>query len=121
VSNENPELAGYEPYAGKPLRSRRLMWVMRLIVIVGVVSLVLPGIYTTVSVGASNAERACAFRVAQADPSAAGSEARFEVFGPGGLGYECYLLDPFNGDQHVYSLGLIPVAPRGDTVPASNL
>lgn len=112
MSDEHPELSGYEPYADKPLRSAQRVWGIRLIVVVAVAALILPGVFTTISVGSSNAERACAYRVALVDPAAGGFDARFELFGPGVLGWECYLVDPFNGERHVDSMGLIPVAPR---------
>jgi hypothetical protein len=120
VSDEHPELAGYEPHAQKPLRSPKLVWGIRLVVVLAVLALVLPGVLTTVSVGSSNAERACAARVALAYPFAGGSEARFELFGPGVLGWECYLVDPATGDVHVDSMGLIPVAPRQTGVPTQD-
>jgi len=51
---------------------------------------------------------------------ATGVSARFEVFGPGGAGWECYATGGFGGDRHVASLGLIPVSPRLSPVPVSN-
>ena len=120
VTDEHPELAGYEPYEEKPLRSKRMAWLLRLVVIAAIIGLVLPGLVTTVSVGTSNAMRACAYRVALVEPSL-DSAARFELFGPGFLGWECYAVDPFSGDRHIDSMGLIPVAPRVSQVPSQGV
>lgn len=116
MSDNHPELNGYEPYAEKPLRKPLFTWLLRAVVILAVLGLVLPGILTTVSVASSNAQRACAYRVAVADPQASGYIAKFEVFGPGGLGWECYSADSFDGAHHIDSMGLIPVAPSAAQV-----
>jgi hypothetical protein len=115
--DEEPELAGYVPHQGPPLRGPRQLLMMRIVVIVGIGCLVLPGAITTVSVAASTAKVACAAWVAYEAPEATGSSARFEVFGPGGIGWECYTVGAFGGDRHVASLGLIPVSPTLSPVP----
>lgn len=110
---EHPELAGYDPSDDRPLPTRkRRMFIMRIIVIVGVIALVLPGIVTTMSVGSATAEAACATWVRYLAPDARASSARFELFGAGGIGWECYGSDAFGGDRHVASLGLIPARPQ---------
>jgi hypothetical protein len=115
---EHPELAGYDPADDRPLGGRRRMVVIRAIVILGVVALVLPGIVTTISVSSATAEASCATWVRYAAPDASGSSARFEIFGAGGIGWECYTVGAFGGDRHVASLGLIP----GDAkLPAPSL
>ena len=105
---EHPELAGYDPGDDRPLRGKRRLFIIRGVVILGVVALVLPGIVTTVSVGSATAAAACASWVRYSVPDASGSSARFEIFGPGGIGWECYTVGAFGGDRHVASLGLIP-------------
>ena len=116
---EHPELAGYDPTDDRPLpgRKRRLL-IMRIIVLLGIIALVLPGIVTTISVGSSTAATACAAWVRHSAPDASGSSARFEIFGPGGIGWECYSVAAFGHDQHVASLGLIPSAAN---VPAPSI
>src|SRR3954465_8968868 len=104
------ELSGYEPHEGRPLRSRRVVNIMRLIVVLGIVGLVLPGVVTTVGVASRTANTACADWVAYEVPDAEGFDARFELFGPGVLGWECYSVGAFGGDEHIVSLGLIPSA-----------
>lgn len=105
---QHPELAGYDPADDRPLGGRRRMVVIRSVVVLGVIALVLPGIVTTVSVSSATAESACATWVHYAAPDASGSSARFEIFGAGGIGWECYTVGAFGGDRHVASLGLIP-------------
>ena len=110
--NEHPELAGYQPHESRTLRRGKMLRVMRVVVIIGVVSLILPGIITTMTFSAAAAQRSCEIWVANQVPGSPGSEARFEAFGPGGLGWECYTKGAFGGDQHVASLGLIPGPPK---------
>jgi hypothetical protein len=116
VSDEHPELSGYEPYEDRPMRSARKTWAFRLVVLLAVLALVLPGVFTTVSVGTSNARKACTYRSAVVDPSLTPAP-RFELFGPGGLGWECYAIDRFGDKVHIDSMGLIPVAPRVTQLP----
>jgi hypothetical protein len=115
---DEPELAGYVPHDEQPLRGKRRTLIFRFVVLVGVASLVLPGIVTSASVASATANRSCAIWVHYAAPDAAGSDARFEIFGPGGIGWECYSVGAFGGDRHVVSLGLIPGEPR---LPAHTL
>jgi hypothetical protein len=105
---EHPELAGYEPIGEPRARSRRTVVALRVVVIVGILALVLPETFTIVTVGAANAQRACHTWVKYAVPDAESASARFELFGPKGVGYECYAIGAFGGDRHVASLGLIP-------------
>jgi hypothetical protein len=111
-----PELAGYVPTEGIP-RRRRTLAAMRVVVIVGIACLVLPGIFTTWSVASSTAQTACAAWVKYEAPGATGESARFEILGTGGMGWECYATGGFGGDRHVASLGLIPVSPKLSPVP----
>lgn len=105
---EHPELAGYDPGEERPLRGRRRVVLIRVVVALSVVALVLPGLLTTASLNANNAAAACAIWVRHSAPDASGSSARFEIFGAGGIGWECYSVGAFGGDRHVASLGLIP-------------
>ncbi|MCW4386412.1 hypothetical protein OH146_11575 [Salinibacterium sp. SYSU T00001] len=115
--SEHPELDGYEPYEERPRRSGRRMLLLRAVVLVAVLALLLPGLVTTVSLGARNAELACDFRGALLQPGANRYEARFELFGPGGIGWECYATDQLGDERHVTSMGLIPVAPGPGSEP----
>ncbi len=108
MTDEHPELTGYDPGDGRPLRSPALMRTLRVTVVVGIVAMIVPGVITTVSVGAATAARSCAAWVGYLKPGATGSSARFEFFGPGGPGWQCYSVGAFGGDSLVASLGMIP-------------
>ncbi len=118
IYDDEPELAGYVPTEGAPSR-RRMRLVLRIVVVLGVAALVLPGVLTTMSVAAATAQEACTAWVAYEAPEATGASARFEVFGVGGPGWECYTVGAFGGDKRVASLGLIPISPRLSPVPRS--
>ncbi len=111
-----PELAGYVPNEGIP-RRRRMLRVMRVFVFVGIACLVLPGVFTTFSVASATAQTACAAWVRYEAPDATGESAGFEIFGAGGIGWECYATGGMGGDRHVASLGLIPISPKLAPVP----
>jgi hypothetical protein len=72
MHDDEPELAGYEPGDGTPLRSRRMLLIMRIVVVVGLVAFVLPGIITTLVVAANAAQESCRRWVGYED---SGSEA----------------------------------------------
>jgi hypothetical protein len=116
---EQPELAGYEPYGEKPLRRRSTTWLIRCLVLLGIAALVLPQVFTTISVGKQNAERSCQAWVDYEVPDATGAVAHFELFGEGGIGWQCYSVGAFGGDRLVASLGLIP-GPAKIPSPGSN-
>ncbi|MES2094458.1 MAG: hypothetical protein V4531_11695 [Actinomycetota bacterium] len=118
IYDDEPELAGYVPTEGVPSR-RRMRFVLRIVVVLGVAALVLPGVLTTMSVAAATAQEACSAWVAYEAPEATGASARFEVFGVGGPGWECYTVGAFGGDKRVASLGLIPISPKLSPVPRS--
>jgi hypothetical protein len=105
---EHPELSSYDPAEDRPLRRRRHVVLIRIVVGLSVIALVLPGILTIASLSATNAAQACAIWVQHSAQDASGSSARFEIFGAGGIGWECYTVGAFGGDRHVTSLGLIP-------------
>ncbi|PPF78702.1 hypothetical protein C5B96_14270 [Subtercola sp. Z020] len=111
-SDDEPELAGYEPHGNRPLRSARKVQLMRAVVVLGIVALVLPGILTTYSLAKATAGAACAANVAYRVPSARSSTVRFELFGPAGVGWVCYSVGAYGGDRKpVAALGLIPSYP----------
>lgn len=116
--DDEPELAGYVPSStGRPLRSPHLVRMMRLVVVLGIACLILPGVITGFSVAANTAHDACAAWVRYEAPGARGSSAQFELFGSGGMGWQCYTVGAFGGDRRVASLGLIPISPRLSPVP----
>ncbi|KGJ80396.1 hypothetical protein GY21_02780 [Cryobacterium roopkundense] len=113
MSDNYPELSGYEPHDSKrPLRSRHLTRLMRIVVVLGLLALVVPGVLTTMRVASTTAANACIVDVARYYPFASSSDARFEFTGPGGLGWQCYAIDRNERETFVTPLGLIPSAPQ---------
>ena len=105
--DDEPELAGYQPH-DRPLRSRRLMMVMRVVVLVGLVGLILPGILVTISTANRTAAASCTIYARYYAPESSSAEARFELFGGGEPGWNCYAIH-FGGDETLVArLGLIP-------------
>jgi len=121
MSDNYPELSGYEPNDDKrPLRSRHTVRLMRIIVVLGLFALVVPGVLTTMRVASGTADAACAYDVSRYRPDSVAASARFELFGPGGLGWQCYAIDINERERFVTPLGLIPSAPRTD-VPGRSI
>lgn len=115
--DEEPELAGYEPHE-KPLRSPHLITVMRVVVVIGLVGLILPGILVTMSTANRTALSTCAAYTAYFAPDAVDFSTRFELVSPAGMGWNCYAIE-FGGDEVlVAALGLIP---GGATLPSGPL
>lgn len=92
----------------RPLYSVRRRRVLRAFVIIAVAAMLLPILASLVTTAAGSAAAACARAVAYSVPDATSSAARFEFFGQGGLGWQCYAVGGFGGDRFVGSLGLIP-------------
>jgi len=115
MSDNHPELSGYEPNDDKrPLRSPHVMRLMRVVVVLGLLALVVPGVLTTMRVASGTATAACTYDVARYYPNSVAVSARFEFFGAGGLGWQCYAIDINERETFVTQLGLIPSAPRPD-------
>jgi hypothetical protein len=109
MSDDHPELAGYEPTdSSRPLRGRRMLLMMRLTVVLGILALLVPGVLTTVSITTATATTACAGAVARYSPFAAGASAAFEFAGPGGFGWQCYSVDTNKRRTFLVPLGIIP-------------
>ncbi|QYH36864.1 hypothetical protein [Salinibacterium sp. M195] len=118
--DEHPELDGYEPHGERPLRSKTFVWVMRVVVVLGLIGLVVPGIVSAAGTANSTANRTCAVYTEYLAPQAVSYDIRFELFGQGEPGWKCYSI-AFNGNETLLrSLGLIPgpaIIPRS---PADN-
>ncbi|WP_223691157.1 hypothetical protein [Leifsonia poae] len=111
TSDDHPELAGYEPMQS-PLHGPRRMIAMRVVVVLGLVALILPGVLVTVSIAATTAGNTCAVYVAHYAPNANSSSATFDLFGPAGPGWQCYALNTEGDSTFVAPLGLIPSTPH---------
>ena len=117
--DDEPELAGYQPARDddRPLRNPHLVTVMRVVVVVGLVGLLLPGILITAATASATATRTCAIYTAYYVPEAVDFSARFELFSPAGMGWNCYAVQ-YGGDELlVRALGLIPGGPRLPSAP----
>ncbi len=115
MTDNHPELSGYEPHdASRPLRSTRVTTVMRIVVVLGLIGLIVPGVLTTMQVASTTASNTCQVAVGRYYPFAVASDARFELSGPGGFGWQCYSIDQNERETFVSPLGIIPSAPRLD-------
>lgn len=97
---DEPELAGYVPNEGMPHRRRQLR-VARVVILVGIAALVVPGAIGTWQLARSSAVRSCADDDRMLGRAHA-SVARFDLFGPG-----WYCTDAVHGTD-LTGLGLIP-------------
>jgi hypothetical protein len=111
TDEEHPELMGYVPLDSGPLRSRRTTQLIRFVVVLGLVALILPGIITTIAVATDTATRTCSVYVKRYAPSANGSSVSFQLFSPGGPGWQCYSTNTEGDQTYLAPLGLIPSAP----------
>ncbi|SFR73654.1 hypothetical protein SAMN05428970_1583 [Agromyces sp. CF514] len=113
MTDEHPELAGYEP-ADRPRRPGRQR-AIRIAVLVALAGMVLPIVLSTFSVATSTARSTCAAFAAAATGSTTDdvtTEAPFELFAAGGPGWQCYVTAQ-NGDRrHLANFGMFPAAPR---------
>jgi len=110
--DEQPELVGYDPGDGRPLRSPHMLLAMRLIVILGVAALVLPGVIGEVMLNVKDAAESCKRWVSYESPGDV-SSVSFEILGAQGSGWQCSTrADSFGGSQFIASLGWIPGPPQ---------
>ncbi|MGV8897288.1 MAG: hypothetical protein ACOH1U_12560 [Rhodoglobus sp.] len=110
--DDEPELAGYEPHGGRPLRSPHLLRVMRVVVVLGLIGLVLPGILIGMSTANNTAQRSCAVYTSYLAPEAVTFSARFELASPSGTGWNCYAVG-FGGEETLLAaMGIIPGGAR---------
>lgn len=117
--DDEPELAGYQPHE-RPLRGRHFSTIMRVVVVLGLAGLVLPGILITLGTANRTATATCAAYTAFYAPEAVGYSTRFELVSPAGMGWNCYAI-AFGGDELLLkSLGLIPGGVRLPQAPIEN-
>lgn len=111
----HPELAGYVPTSdGSPGRPGRVL-VLRVMVVLGIAVLIVPGVLFTIGVAAATAAQTCAVYVRHYAPDATGSSAPFQLFSPAGAqwaGWQCYSTDTGGDLTYIAPLGLIPSAPH---------
>lgn len=109
--DDEPELAGYVPIERSSLHGQRRQRAMRILVLVAVAALVIPGVLSTLSLAQHTAEHTCAVYVRRYQPRAVGSASHFDLFGPRGPGWDCYSVDSARNETFLVLLGLIPSAP----------
>ncbi|WP_240034771.1 hypothetical protein [Glaciihabitans arcticus] len=115
--SDHPELDGYEPMRDKPLRSPHLQMVMRVVVVLALVGLILPGIIVTWTTASATATRTCGTYAGVFAPTAEATSVRFELFGPEGPGWNCYVREFGGAESLLRALGLIPgaaIVPSGE-------
>lgn len=116
TDDENPrELDDWEPYnppgdeTTSPWERRRR--VMRIVALVTMIAMVVPGALTSWAIAQSTAERSCRIAVDYYANERTPSRVAFELGSPDTLGWNCYAIAP-TGEVRVALLGLIPGPPR---------
>jgi Tfp pilus assembly protein PilE len=85
MSDFHPELSDSDSDDDqRPLRSKRMLTVMRVVVVLGVLALILPGVITTLHLAKVTAANACLAAVARYYPLAESNSSRFELAAPAG-------------------------------------
>jgi hypothetical protein len=105
--DEPAELRGYQSSGLRPLRSPTLVRIMRVVIVLGVVGLIVPGLYATLALQARTAAVMCARSVA-GGTFGVEPDARFEVAGPVGPSWYCYGRGFDGHEVLVRVLGFIP-------------
>ena len=119
TDDDEPELAGYEPHDGSLRRDRRRV-ILRAVVIIGLVALILPGIIVTLGTANRTATTSCGIYVSYYAPEAIAASVRFELVGPDGPGWNCYVRE-FDGSEFLLApLGLIPGGAYIPTTPVES-
>jgi hypothetical protein len=112
MTGPHPELEP-DPYDDDgPMPGERRRRVLRVAVLIALGALVLPLFLSVYSVAKSAADRACAVYVAAYDTNAAGFRTSFELFAPGGPGWECLAISENGSSRSLGNLGPLPAMPR---------
>jgi hypothetical protein len=111
------ELAEYDPGDDRRVHSATRARVLRIMVVLGLVGLVLPGVLVTIGTQIATADAACGIVVAKLAPDSVGTAARFELAGADGPGWYCYALQYGGSEVLVRFIGLIPGLRSGPIEP----
>jgi ferric-dicitrate binding protein FerR (iron transport regulator) len=112
VTGPHPELEP-DPFDDDgPTPGQRRRRVLRIVVLVALGALVLPLVLSAYGVAKSAADRACAVFVAAYDTNAAGFRTTFDLFAPGGAGWECFAISENGTSRLLGNLGPLPAIPR---------
>lgn len=104
----HPELRGSEPDDERPLRHPAFQHAVRIIVVIGILALIVPGIVISIMTANNTAQVACRLVVAEKAPDSVSYEPRFELMGVDGPGWYCYARDFDGTETLLQALGLIP-------------
>lgn len=114
----HPELADYVPGDGGSVRRPLTLKVIRVVIVIAVVALILPGVIYTINVQVETAGAACAIVVSATAPTAT-PDARLQLWGGNGPGWYCYARSFDGSELLLRSLGMIPgLVYRPSGVPA---
>ncbi|QEO09530.1 hypothetical protein [Protaetiibacter larvae] len=103
-----PELAFSEPGEVSALRGPRMQRVARVVVVLTLAALILPGVLIGVTTAARTAELACRVVASTEAPDASATVARFELSGGEGPGWYCSVSDFGGRETQLRFLGFIP-------------
>jgi len=117
--DDEPELANYQPHE-KPLRGPHLVTIMRVVVVIGLVGLLLPGLLLTLNTANSTATRSCAAYTQYYAPEAISFSARFELASAAGMGWNCYAVNFGGRELLIAAMGIIPGGPRLPSGPVES-
>ena len=106
-----PELDGYEAIESKPAPTNRRRRLVQAAALVGIVLLLLPMFAAQAQISQRSADGWCASWVRYEVPEPSVPAARFEIFGPSFIGWECYATNVVGGDRYIGPLGIIPGQP----------
>lgn len=101
------ELADYEPGEARRRPAERTQRLMRVVVVIAIIALVLPGVLISITTASRTADLACRIVASTAAPEAV-PEARFDLAGPEGPGWYCYATDFGGRELQLRFLGFIP-------------
>ena len=112
MTGPHPELEP-DPFGDEgPMPGQRRRRVLRIVVLVALGALVLPLVLSAYGVAKSAADRACAVFVSAYDTNAAGFRTTFDLFAPGGAGWECFAISENGTSRLLGNLGPLPAMPR---------
>jgi hypothetical protein len=114
MRNDNlpPELTGADDEPSTPSRMNKRQRTLKVVGIVALASLVLPGILVTWSTSQRTAQAACFMAVDYYAPTATGFEADFQIFPLRTFGWVCHASMADGTTLPVAALGVLPGSPR---------
>jgi len=103
----HPELAEYVPGDGRSIRHPVTLKVIRVVIVIALIALVVPGVAYTISVQVETAGAACALVVSATTPTST-PDARLQLWGGNGPGWYCYARGFDGSEVMLRALGMIP-------------